>query len=338
MTTKSIKSEKSAKTEVKTSPTIQINRSRGGGGKKRPDLFARLRSEHPLDGLLPADNSETIPASNLEQSQLADLNIPASKDKTTLLATSLDTASKVEPSQLANSDKSANLLAEKSKNHPTLLAGNQAKSTSSASKLADLNKSASRSEYQQLADLRQSKGTRIQYATRIRKELKHEFDVFCTTEGIFQQDFIELAGISYIENYRQQLADLTDKSASNLALDDLRLITLWKTKPAIINLYLGYNSIFNEKTKWSTRDDDAGVALNDYDLKLIELGILQTHSNRGYGGGGKINSFSYYLPEIRNFAELEMGVETLNTMLQINRQRWKQATGREVDLNFLSQE
>lgn len=43
------------------SPAIKISRNRGSG-KKRPDLFARLRNdEHPLDSLIPASSEESEP-------------------------------------------------------------------------------------------------------------------------------------------------------------------------------------------------------------------------------------------------------------------------------------
>lgn len=54
--------KKAPKSPKKESPPIQINRSRGGG-KKRPDLFARLRNdEHPIDSLLGATNSDAQPS------------------------------------------------------------------------------------------------------------------------------------------------------------------------------------------------------------------------------------------------------------------------------------
>lgn len=330
------KSDKTVKPEKKPAPTIQINRNRGVGGKKRPDLFARLRTEHPLDGLLPSEETNRT-NSNIPTTLLAKPNNVASNIEPALLEIKNDPASNNKRNQLAEINKSANLLATQTKNESELLAEIPSKTVPQASKLAETPKPASRTELQHLADLRKSKGVRVQYATRIRQDIKKAFDVFCAEEQIFQQDFVELAGIKYIENYHAELAELENKPASNLALNDLKLITLWKTKPAIINLYLRYNAIFNEKSKWSTRDDDVGVAVNEYDLRVIELGILQTQANRGFGGGGKINSFSYYLPEIRNFAELKMGVATLNTMLEINRQRWRQATSREIDLSFLEE-
>jgi hypothetical protein len=82
------------------------------------------------------------------------------------------------------------------------------------------------------------------------------------------------------------------------AHNDRRLNSLWKTQPRIINLYLAYNPVFNEKTKWNVRDDDAGLPFNNVDIRIVEMGIIQTQANKGFTG--KINSFSYYVPEIVN--------------------------------------
>jgi hypothetical protein len=119
------------------------------------------------------------------------------------------------------------------------------------------------------------------------------------------------------------------------AHDDRGLSSLWKTKPVIINLYLAYNLIFNEKSKWSVRDDEVGASFNNVDIRLIELGIIQTQANKSFTG--KINSFKYYAPEIENFIKLNSPPESIQVILQITRQRWSQATGRELDLSFLEE-
>lgn len=72
---------------------------------------------------------------------------------------------------------------------------------------------------------------------------------------------------------------------------------------------------------------------NNVDIKLVELGILQTQSNKNFTG--KINTFSYYTNEINNYIELNLPEQATETMLQINRQRWRQATGKTLDLSFL---
>jgi hypothetical protein len=109
-----------------------------------------------------------------------------------------------------------------------------------------------------------------------------------------------------------------------------------KTKAPIINLYLAYNSILNPKTKWTIKDDDAGSRLNDVDLRIIELGILQTQAQKNFKG--KVHSFTYYTHEIENFLALEIAGETLDVMLKLNRTTWERATGKKLDLSFLDKE
>jgi hypothetical protein len=167
---------------------------------------------------------------------------------------------------------------------------------------------------------------------RTSEDFKQKIKVFCAENKIDKQDFYRLA----VNHYFDTAVNQKQPDAVNLlTLDDRRLKTLYKTKPLIINLYLRYNSIFNEKTKWTVRDDDAGQSVNDLDIKIIELGIIQTQANKRFEG--KINSFSYYLPEINNFSALDMSGEVLDAMLNVNRQRWQQMTGKTIDLEFLDE-
>lgn len=144
------------------------------------------------------------------------------------------------------------------------------------------------------------------------------------------REFYERAAVLLLDTQSNE------KLGANAPLDDRRLKTLYKTKPFIINLYLAYNSIFNPKSKWTVRDDEAGLSLNDVDLRIVELGILQTQANKNFSG--KINSFGYYLPEIENFLELNMPEDALQVMLTINRRNWSNRTGKSVDLSFLKPE
>ncbi len=166
---------------------------------------------------------------------------------------------------------------------------------------------------------------------RTSEDFKRKIKVFCAEKGIDKQDFYRIVVNHYFDNVVNHVAE---NVVNNLTYDDRELI-LWKTMPLIINLYLQYNATFNEKTKWTVRDDEAGKSFNDVDIRLVELGIIQTQSNKGFSG--KINSFSYYTPEIKNFIELKMPAASLDMMLEINRQRWQQQTGRILDLEFLAE-
>jgi hypothetical protein len=223
-------------------------------------------------------------------------------------------------SMLADSIKSASLLAE---NTPELAGLN----VKSASKLAGLSKSASRSQSQMLADLRQSKGTRVQVAIRIRQSVKQAIDMFMAKEGMNQQDFFELSASQFIENYEKQLADLNAKGASLLAQDDRRKI-LYRTTPLIINLYRAYNP----GNRWTPKDDEAGVKYNDADLRVVECGIIYTQQNAGYK---KIRSFGYYQNEIDEYLSQKLSEQAISYALESSRKFWQSATKREIDLSFL---
>ena len=150
-------------------------------------------------------------------------------------------------------------------------------------------------------------------------EIGRKIRVFCAKQGMELTEFFQLAALAYIENLGHPNSKTSD---TKTPLDDRRLM-IYKTKPSIINLYLEMNRNFNEKTKWKVRDDEAAFKFNECDIRLIELGIIQTQTNKNYTG--KINSFSYYVNEIQNFVELEMTDEGIQMMLEINRRRRRQA-------------
>ena len=156
--------------------------------------------------------------------------------------------------------------------------------------------------------------------------------VFCAEQRLDLTEFFQLAAVQYIENYGHP-SNLN--SDTKTPLDDRRLRLLYKTRPTIINLYLAYNLVFNEKSKWTVRDDEAASKFNNLDIRLIELGFIQTQGNKQFAG--KINSFNYYVPEIESFIEMEMPEASIILMLEVNRQRWAKATGKSLDLSFLDQ-
>lgn len=153
-------------------------------------------------------------------------------------------------------------------------------------------------------------------------EIGKKIRMFCAEQGMELTEFFQLAALAYIENLGHPSLKISD---TKTPLDDRRLI-IYKTRPSIINLYLEMNQIFNEKTKWKVRDDEAASKFNECDIRLIELGIIQTQTNKNYTG--KINSFSYYVNEIQNFVELKMTDEGIQIMLEINRKRRRQAVGK----------
>src|SRR5947209_8411861 len=105
--------------------------------------------------------------------------------------------------------------------------------------------------------------------------------------------------------------------------DDRDLMILFKTHPTIINLYLQYNP----ENRWRPADDYEGQRYNDRDIRLIEVGIIQTQFNARFK---KINSFKYYTTEIDIALETPLTNETIEIMLKQHRRRWQEATGREL--------
>lgn len=158
-------------------------------------------------------------------------------------------------------------------------------------------------------------------------DILRKIKVFCAENDLDVTEFFEIAGMKFI--------DLVDQTKESLVvwspLDDRRLMITWKTKYTIINLYLAYNANFGGKSKWSAKDDDVASKFNDVDIRIIELGLIQTQANKNYTG--RINSFSYYAPEIQNFIELNMQSESLELMLEINRKRWTHSTGKIISEN-----
>ena len=159
------------------------------------------------------------------------------------------------------------------------------------------------------------------------KQIKH----FNVENKLQMRDFFELSAVSFM-----QPAGNTKKGKldSNISSDERRLI--WKTDTSIINLYLAYSLIFNPSTKWKYNDDKIGVLFNNVDIRIVELGIIQSQGNKMQSDPDcRINSFKYYTTEINLFMDQSLAVGSLDMILHISRNRWKQITGREVDLNFL---
>jgi hypothetical protein len=166
-------------------------------------------------------------------------------------------------------------------------------------------------------------------------EILRRIRVYCAENNFTLTEFFEIAGM--------QLIDLDVQEQKNLGvltpLDDRRRDYLYKTNPRIINLFREYNKIFNPQTDWKPKDDAVGVKYNDVDLRIIELGIIQTQSNILEGESDtKPERFKYYTREIDKLNSLGYSEQLLDAILTTNRKRWKEITGREVDLSFLVKE
>jgi hypothetical protein len=97
------------------------------------------------------------------------------------------------------------------------------------------------------------------------------------------------------------------------------MMIIYKTKVAIINLYLKYNP----QNRWKPADDYEGQRYNDKDIRLVEVGIIQTQFNARFK---KINSFKYYTTEIDLALETPLAEDTIEIMLKQGRKRWEEAS------------
>ena len=171
----------------------------------------------------------------------------------------------------------------------------------------------------------EKKRTTVRVNLHITEEIDRKVRQYCMVNAkpkVELKDFYERAALYYLDVLDTQ--NITSLGAG-APLDDRRLKMLYKTTPFIINLYLRYNSIFNEisaasaKTNWSARwtprDDEAARKYNETDPRIIELGIIQTQTNKGIGQG-RIQTFKYYVDEIENVLTSEIGTEMLDTILQ----------------------
>jgi hypothetical protein len=178
-------------------------------------------------------------------------------------------------------------------------------------------------------------------ALRPNTEILRKFKVFCAEKDLGMTEFFEISGLRFIELDAQSKDDLGVLTP----LDDRRMKMMFKSRPFIINLYLRYNAIFNEMAgdakgkwtgRWTPRDDEAAHRYNEIDPMIVELGIIQTQTNKGFGQG-KIQTFKYYVEEIEKVLVSGVSDEMLATILQYHRQIWRNQTKREIDLGFLAE-
>jgi hypothetical protein len=163
-------------------------------------------------------------------------------------------------------------------------------------------------------------------------EILRKIKVYCAKNDFTLTEFFEIAAIQLIDLDAQKQKDLGVLTP----LDDRRRDYLYKTNPRIINLFREYNKIFNAQTDWKPKDDAVGVKYNDIDLKVIEIGIIQTQGNILEGESEtKPERFKYYTREIDKFNSLGYSEQMLDAILITNRKRWKEITGRELNFSFL---
>lgn len=161
------------------------------------------------------------------------------------------------------------------------------------------------------------RGDKVPFNNRISEATYQRIKHFLVDHDMEQQEFAELSAIHFMDALAIHRAE---NPASGLASDERELMILFKTSPPIINLYLQYNP----ENRWKPADDYEGQRYNDKDIRLIEVGIIQTQFNARFK---KINSFKYYTTEIDIALDTPLADETIVVMLKHARRRWKEATG-----------
>jgi hypothetical protein len=278
-------------------PKIQVVRNRDNG-KRIADSFARLRNEeHPLD---------IIQGSSLEAENLAiqtnKIGYPNEEILDSNIAKDPNWIAKEEAVLDSNIAKEKNLDSQTSKKTGKWTKYDKARSTTSVF---------------------------IRAANELVNEIKH----FNVENKLDMKEFFELAARSFIDSFGYP----NDESlAINIALEDRRQKMFYKTNHFVINLFREYNKIFNPQTDWKPKDDAVGVNYNSVDLRVVEIGIIQTQSNiLENESDTKVERFKYYTREIDKFNSLGYSEQLLDAILMTNRKRWKEITGREIDLSFL---
>lgn len=200
-------------------------------------------------------------------------------------------------------------------------------------------KNVSTESYRKYEKARSTASIHIRADSGIIKQVQH-FIVENKETISTMREFFEFAAAKLMEEFGNPK---NKNLGTNTPYDDRRLKILYKSRPFIINLYLAYNTIFNElaesggkkwSARWSPRDDESAHRYNELEPAIIELGILQTQIQKGFGSS-RIQTFKYYSDEIEKVISSGVSDEMLQTILIYHRNIWKNQTGREVDLSFL---
>ena len=333
----------SKKLNEKKDASIKIDRSRTGG-KKKVDLFARLRTDdHPLDRIIPFEEAEdsdltVLPSTTIDSDRPLinksavhnNQELPSTKN---LHGRQLNTASAVHinddlPSTKNNDDRPQIYSTPSTSEVVDVLPSTTANKLTGEFKVDVLPSTQLKPAVHTKTSLPSTKSDRHskflkRYDNRIAPQIKQKIDLFCAEFDMTQKDFAEMSAVHFIEMWTAKLSKNVD---GKTALDD-RSMMMFKVAPIIINLYRAYNP----ENKWKFKDDEIAVKYNSTDLRLIEIGIIETQFNSNFK---KINSFGYYKNQIDEFIAQKLGDEMLNFLLNHYRDKWKKKTGRELDFSF----
>lgn len=154
---------------------------------------------------------------------------------------------------------------------------------------------------------------RTRHHLRLRNAVSKTFTEFCTLRKMPLQDFLELAGVHFLECVAAQSLLNLDAQAP---IDDLKI---FKTREDIIRAYQELTG-----NRWKASDDEAGVLFARADIRCVEIGMLNTYLNFK---GKRINSFKYFRAEIEDMVdtarETNMQDQTIEILLRRRRQQWE---------------
>ena len=171
---------------------------------------------------------------------------------------------------------------------------------------------------------------------RADEELISEVKHFNVEQKLDMREFFELSARRYIDSFGNPN---TEDLASNIALEDRRMMIMFRTKPSIINLFREYNRILTPNSEWKPKDDAVGIKYNEIDLRIVEIGIIVTQTNIIENETDtQVSRFKYYTREIDKMATIGFSPETLDVMIQTYRKRWSELTKKTLDLSFLNKE
>jgi hypothetical protein len=155
---------------------------------------------------------------------------------------------------------------------------------------------------------------------RIPAELDEQIRLFRAKKNLELQEFYQLAAAHLMSSVDAHKGEDVDALAP---LDDRDTMILFRTEPSIINVYLQYNP----ENRWKPADDYEGQRYNGKDIRLVEIGIIQTQFNARFK---KVNSFKYYTTEIDEALAIPLSEETIEIMLKQGRRRWEAARGASI--------
>ncbi len=313
------KNEKPAggKIEVKRRAPGKVNQNFFGEFKER----AALREVHPLDEMFPDSPSTSMPT-------VGDFGRPQDNN---LDAQILQTGRP----KIKTLDVRTNITGRPQVKKLDVKTPKQEKPTEFLDAQTPKNKKLDAQKSKNWVKYEEHRST-DRLALRPSVEILQKAKVYAAENGLNLTELFELAVMNLIDLDAQN----SKKLGVLTPLDDRRRRLLYKTDFRIVNLWLEYNRILDEKSKWKPKDDAIGINYNDVDIRIIEIGIIQTHHNyfQIENPVDPPRSFKYYTPEIEKVRAFPPPSEVLSQMLERHRKWWQENTGKTINFSFIDKE